>query len=227
MEYRTHLPDVLQSPIEYRITGTVVPALELMMDGRNDVYFEHFVLLYREPSVVFKMGLPRGAIKRMIGKMPVWMVRAKGTGRMALSRDGAGQIVGINVEAGQSLFVREHQFLAASGSMSYSFARIRGISNLLLGGTGFFVDRFNADSGPGVVWVHGYGNITEVWLDKDDMLDVEPGAWCYRDQTVGMSTVPVNLATGLLASTSFTLNRFRGPGRLGIQTMASQVVSSE
>jgi uncharacterized protein (AIM24 family) len=35
-----------------------------------------------------------------------------------------------------------------------------------------------------------------------------------------MDTNVTNLSTGLFGGTSFTLNRFTGPGRLGIQSMS-------
>ena len=40
--------------------------------------------------------------------------------------------------------VREHQFLAATADVDYSWEMNSGISNMLFGGTGFFIDRFRA-----------------------------------------------------------------------------------
>lgn len=51
--------------------------------------------------------------------------------------------------------MREHQFLAATGSVEYTFTRVKGISNMLMDGTGFFVDHFVAQQNEGIVWVHG------------------------------------------------------------------------
>jgi hypothetical protein len=40
------------------------------------------------------------------------------------------------------LDVREHAFLAGTHSVSYSFVRIKGLANVLHGGSGMYMDRF-------------------------------------------------------------------------------------
>ncbi|AEJ40080.1 hypothetical protein TPY_1900 [Sulfobacillus acidophilus TPY] len=213
--------------VPYTVTGELVPILDFALEKSHAVYFEHYILLYREPSVKLTAGMPKGAFKRLIGQMPVILAKAEGPGHLAVSRDGPGAVVGIPLSPGQRLDVREHQFLAASATIRYTFTRVRGIANLLWGGSGYFMDSFEADRQAGIVWIHVYGNLTEVTLGPRDVLDVEPGAWCYKDASVRMTTVPVNIATGLFASTSFTLNRFQGPGRLGIQSLAVHLATDE
>jgi uncharacterized protein (AIM24 family) len=83
---------------------------------------------------------------------------------ISISRDGPGHIVPIHLERGQSLDVREHQFLAATSTVDYSFRRVKGISNLLFGGTGLFIDTFHAARDNGIVWLHGYPAVTETPL---------------------------------------------------------------
>ncbi|HWE83204.1 MAG TPA: AIM24 family protein, partial [Gaiellaceae bacterium] len=121
---------------------------------------------------------------------------------------------------GESLNVREHQFIAATDAIDYSFERVQGVRNMLLGGSGFFIDNFRAANGDAIVWVHGHGNVFEVTLDQGEQLDVEAGGWLYKDTTVRMEAVGMGLKTGLLGGGGkLTWNRFTGPGRLAIQTM--------
>ena len=47
-----------------------------------------------------------------------------------------------------------------------------------------------------------------------------PGAFLWKDASVKLDTVLTNLTTGLFGGASFTLNRFTGPGRVGIQSMS-------
>ena len=92
---------------------------------------------------------------------------------------------------------------------------------MLLGGTGFFIDTFTAAENDGILWLHGYGNVFEVTLHPGEMIDVEPGAWVYKDRSVQMETQMQRLSTGLLASGGqLVWNRFIGPGRVGIQSMS-------
>ena len=71
--------------------------------------------------------------------------RSRATGRASASR--------CTSRAGQSLNVREHHFLAATDNLDYSFERVKGVRNMLLGGSGFFIDTFAATDGDAVVWV--------------------------------------------------------------------------
>ena len=116
--------------------------------------------------------------------------------------------------------MREHQFLAATSTVDYTFTRLRGMANMLFGGTGIFIDTFNGMNQGGVVWLHGYGNVFEVFLQPGEQIDIEPGGWVYKDPTVQMQTQLQRLSTGIFASAGqLTWNRFTGPGRIGLQSM--------
>ena len=57
---------------------------------------------------------------------------------------------------------------------------------MLFGGTGFFIDRFHAASGEGILWLHGFGNVFEKTLASGESIDIEPGGWLYKDPQVQM-----------------------------------------
>src|SRR5260221_10029765 len=162
----------------------------------------------------------KGAFKRFIAGMPIFLTHATGQGQIAFSRDGVGQIVPMHLQPGQSIEVREHQFLAATDNVAYTFTRVKGIANMLFGSTGFFIDRFTAEQYEGVIFLHGYGNIFEVVLGPSEAIDVEPGGWLYKDASVRMEIKVMGLGSGIFAgSGNLVFNRFYGPGRLGIQSM--------
>jgi uncharacterized protein (AIM24 family) len=70
------------------------------------------------------------------------------------------------------------------------------------------------------VWLHGHGNVFLVNLGDGEQLDVEAGAWLYKDPTVNLEAVTMGLKTGIMGGGGkLTWNRFTGPGRLAIQTM--------
>jgi uncharacterized protein (AIM24 family) len=104
--------------------------------------------------------------------------------------------------------------------LEYGFARQKGIANTLFGLTGFHVTRFAATQVEGVVWVHGYRNVFEKVLAPGEQIDVEPGSWIYRDDTVQMSPQAYGLRTDIFDGTgNLIFNRFTGPGRVGLQSM--------
>jgi uncharacterized protein (AIM24 family) len=184
------------------------------------VFFEHHVALWKDPALTIGLKGLKGGFKRAVAGMPIFMTEATGPGEVAFSRDGAGHLFPIHLQPGQTIEVREHQFLAATGNVEFTFERVKGAANILLGGTGFFIDTFGAPNGDGIVWLHGYGNVFEVTLKPGEAIDIESGGWIYKDRTVKMETQFQKLTAGLLGGGGQIFwNRFTGPGRVGIQSM--------
>jgi len=213
--------------VTYHIDGELVPALSVDVTQMS-VYFEHHILLWKNPSVRVQLKALKGALKRMIAGMQVFVTEASGPGVIAFSRDGPGHIVPIHLKHGEELHVREHQFLAATGNIDYSFERVKGLATMLFGQSGFFIDKFHGATGEGVLWLHGYGNVFEKVLGPGEQIDVEPGGWLYKDPGVKMDTVVDRLTSGIFgAAVNFVVNRFTGPGRVGIQSMYLHMPTEE
>lgn len=214
----THAQDETFGGVTYHLEGELVPSLTVEI-GRQSVYFEHHVLLWKSPEVEIGIKRMAGAVKRMMAGMQIFVTEARGQGQVSFSRDGVGHIVPMHLRYGESLHVREHQFLAATSNVDYTFEFTKGVGNILFGGNGIFIDRFYAPEGDGILWLHGYGNVFEKVLAPGETIDVEPGAWLYKDPEVSMKTTLVNLSTGLFGGASIVFNRFTGPGRVGLQSM--------
>jgi len=223
----TNVQDESFAGLTYHIQGELVPVLIVEQNARP-VYFEHHILLWKDPFINIAVKPLAGAFKRVLAGMPVVMVESIGTGRIAFSRDGAGHVFGLHMKQGEVLDVREHQWLAATSTLDYSFARVKGIANMMFSGTGFFIDTFQCTGQEGILWMHGYGNVFEMTLGPGESIDVEPGGWIYKDRTVKMDTIIQKLATGMFASGGqLVFNRFTGPGRLAIQSMYVHLASTE
>src|SRR6202021_3910379 len=75
--------------VYYRIDGELVPVLHIWRDGSVPVFFEHHVILWKDPEL--DIGLRgKGVLKRMIAGMQLLMTEARGRGQIAFSRDGPG-----------------------------------------------------------------------------------------------------------------------------------------
>ena len=97
----------------------------------------------------------QGALKRMMAGMQIFVTEASGPGMIAFSRDLASATsCRSTCPQGRELEVREHQFLAATANIDYTFNRVKGIGNILFGGTGFFIDKFHSHKGDGILWLH-------------------------------------------------------------------------
>src|SRR2546423_1016338 len=51
--------------VAVRIEGELVPVVDVELGGRESVYFDHHVLLWKEPQVSIRLKPLRGAVKRM------------------------------------------------------------------------------------------------------------------------------------------------------------------
>ena len=224
----TSLRDGEGPGLRFHVEGELVPVLHLELAQGAGVYFEHHIVLWKQPTVNIGMHAVQGGFKRLMAGMPIFLTEAQGPGQIAFSRDGAGHIFPLELEPNQEVDVREHQFLAATNNIEYGFTRLKGVANMLFGGTGFFIDRFTARQYKGVLFLHGYGNVFEKVLAPGESIDVEPGGWVYKDPQVQMNIQVFGRRTGIFGgSGNLVFNRFTGPGRVGIQSMYLHLPTSE
>ncbi|GCE10411.1 AIM24 family protein [Tengunoibacter tsumagoiensis] len=219
------------------IDGELVPVVDIMLGNQMPIYFEHHILLWKHPGVQIGFKSMRGAARRFFAGLQIFISEAQGPGNISFSRDSVGQIVALRLQPGQMVEVREHQFLVATGNVDYNFTFVQGAANILFSRTGIFIDQFTAQGSEGMLLLHGYGNVFEKVLAPGEVLDVEPGAWLWKDPSVQMQVTTVASSQrgggilgaigGLIAGASFTLNRFIGPGRVGIQSMTYHPPTAE
>ncbi len=202
-----------------QVEGEIVPVVEVSLVAGESVYFEHHVLLWKEKQVRLAVLPLKNMWKRLLAGMPLVVSTATGAGRAAFSRDATGELLLMLLHPGMRLDVREHAFLLASSHIAYSYVRVKGLRNILFGGQGMFMDQFVTTNLPGLLVLHGYGNVFERRLAAGESILVEPGAFLYKDATVTMDVEPQSLSVGLFGGVGMNLARMTGPGRLGIQSM--------
>ncbi|HUS17108.1 MAG TPA: AIM24 family protein [Chloroflexia bacterium] len=202
-----------------QVEGEIVPVAEMALGQGDAVYFEHHVLLWKDDGVPLTVMPLQGGVKRALAGMPFVVTIAHGPGRIAFSRDATGELVVMPLHPGMELDVREHAFLLASHHIAFSYVRVQGLRNILLGGQGMFMDRFVTTTQPGLLLLHGYGDVLERYLRPGESILVEPGAFLYKDASVTMNVESQKLTTGLFGGTGLNLARMTGPGRIGIQSM--------
>lgn len=215
----TDVHDETFAGVTYHIRGALVPELQIDL-GSTAVMFEHHVLLWKETGVNLELRKLAGGVKRKIAGLDFFVTKAHGPGTIAFSRDYTGQCIPLHLSQGEAVNVREHAYIAATDAIDYSFERVQGMRNMLLGQSGLFIDNFRASEGDAIVWVHGQGNVFVVDLDEGEQIDVEGGGWLYKDTTVKLESFSMGLKMGFMAGDhKLTWNRFTGPGKLAIQTM--------
>jgi uncharacterized protein (AIM24 family) len=204
--------------IAWHIGVEAVPVLTVDVT-KTGVFFEHHTLLWKHPTVTIALKAHAGP-KRQVAGAQVFITEARGPGMIAFSRDGPGRILAMEMPFGREIEVREHQFVAATEKLCHSAVHHRGPSSLLHGGQGYFIDKFAAYKADGVLWLYAYGSVFEQRMAAGESIDIEAGAWLYKESSVSMETICERLNAGPFSGhMNLTLNRFTGPGRVGVQSM--------
>jgi len=201
-----------------QVEGEIVPVAEINLGQGDSIFFEHHVMLWKDEGVPLGVMQLSGGLQRAFGGMPFVISVAQGPGRIAFSRDATGELVLLPLHPGMEVDVREHAFLLSSHHISYSFVRVKGLVNILFGGQGMYMDRFVTSNQPGLLILHGYGNVFERRLAPGETIMVEPGAFLYKDSSVTMEVEFQRLGS-LFGGANLALARMTGPGRIGIQSM--------
>lgn len=129
--------DMTYAGLKITVGGELVPVCTVALNpSAGPVFFEHHILLWRDPQVEITAKTLKGLGRRVLAGLPVFVTLAVGNGRIAFSRDAAGQLVFVDLKPGEQLDVREHQFLFATDQAEYGYSRVKGISNMMFGGTG-------------------------------------------------------------------------------------------
>ena len=214
-----------------QIAGTTVPSAEFNLAADEMVYFSHHVLLWTDPETRLQNMSLRGGWKRMMAGLPLIMTEAHGPGHIALSDNHAGEVIGLPLQHGQSIWVREHRFLCATGNIRYDFQQT-GVWYVTGTGDerethypmGQFGDVFTATDRPGLLLLHAPGNTFIRDLRPNESLLVQPTALLYRDVSVTVHLhleYPHNFGFAFWRSNWSYRNiwiRLRGPGRVAVQS---------
>ena len=239
---------VLQFGSSYcQIEGKYVPVADMNLSKDDSVYFAHHVLLWKEPQVNITNMPIKGAWKRMMAGLPVIMTQAHGPGHIAFSRDVPGETVALPIQPGNSVDVREHVFIVATGQVNYGFFQTgvwfttkKEDETETHYPVGYLMDRFSVSGAPGLVLLHASGNVFVRKLNPGQHILVKPTALLFKDQTVNMqlyfehpggNTPPVLGGTagglGLLGNIANVMASFgqrylwlqlSGPGRVAVQS---------
>lgn len=204
-----------------QIDAGVIPVAEVELGAGDSLYFEHHAMLWKHDNVPMAVMSTPGGARRLLGDLPFVLSVAHGAGRIAFARDAPGALVVLPVDPGTRIEVRGHALLLASGSVSYTFTKVPGLKTMFMAGTGMYFDEFTATEAPGVVVLHGYGNVFQRELAPGETIELEPGGFLYKDSSVAMEvrTVDIGGAAGGAAQGLQGAKQLAGKGFRGLKAM--------
>ncbi|HEY2014512.1 MAG TPA: AIM24 family protein [Bryobacteraceae bacterium] len=213
-----------------QIEGKYVPVADMSLAPEDHVYFSHHVLLWKDPQVNITTMSLRGGWKRLFAGIPLIMTQAQGPGHIAFSKDDPGELIPVPLQPGQSLDVREHLFLAATGNVQYDwfqtgiwFQTGSGNDQETHYPVGMFMDRFASPAAPGLLLLHAGGNVFVRELGYGQTILVKPTALIFKDPGVQMH-LHFERPSTMFSSWGYWSNRYlwirlSGPGRVAIQSV--------
>lgn len=172
-----------------QIDGSVVPVADIQLGQGDAIFFEHHAMLWKDEATSMSVMDAPGGMKRLLADLPFVLSVAHGPGRVACSRDAPGELIVIPVEPGMEFDVREHAMLFATSTLSYSFVKLQNLKATLAAGSGMYLDQYVASGGPGLIVLHGYGNVFDRTLGAGESIEVEPGGFFYKESSVTIDVV--------------------------------------
>jgi uncharacterized protein (AIM24 family) len=212
-----------------QIEGAYVPVADFNLAAGDGVYFAHHLLLWKDDAVHISAMSLAGAWKRLFAGMPLVMTQAAGPGRIAFSKDNPGELIALPLESGQSVDVREHVFMVATSQVAYNwfqtgiwFSTSNGKDQETHYPIGMFMDRFTAGPTPGLLLLHGAGNVFVRQLQENQTILIKPTSLLFKDPTVRMH-LHIEHPGGTWNSwrswgSRYFWLRLRGPGRVAVQS---------
>lgn len=211
-----------------QVEGEYVPVADFTLADDDSIYFSHHTILWQDTSTRLDALSRKGMIKRMRAGMPSVLAQATGPGRIALSEDRPGELIGVPIKAGTGIHVREHHFLAATSAVEFEamatnvwFVTGSGDERETHYPLGQYMDHFSSPTGHGLLLIQSGGNAFMRDLAPGETMLLKPPSLLAKDPSVEMVLhLEHPAAVGWTSSRAnrFVWLRVYGPGRVWVQS---------
>ncbi len=212
-----------------QIEGKYVPVADFNLAPGDGVYFAHHLLLWKDTqSQISRMSLAKGWT-RFIAGLPIILTQATGPGRIAFSKDKPGELIALPLQPHSAIDVLENVFMIATHSIAYDwtptaiwFETPGDKSPEIHHPIGRNLDRFSTQDSPGLLLLHGAGNVFVRTLAPNQTILIKPNSLLFKDTTVQMN-LHYEHPGGTWKSWRSWGNRYiwlrlTGPGRIAVQS---------
>ena len=209
--------------MEYNITGTTVPYVEMKLEKGKEVYTQGGGMCWRDQNFEMvtdtKGGLLSG-LGRVIAGDSLFMNTYKATAdnaEIAFASTVPGEI--LDLELGENhpgIIAQKGAFLCAEEGVQFKVALTKRFGAGLFGGEGFVLqDIF----GKGRVFLEVDGNIKKKELKAGESILIDTGNVVYFDKTCSYEIETVKgVKNKLFGGEGFFLTRITGPGNVVMQS---------
>ncbi len=209
--------------MKYRITGTTMQALDILLNRGEAVFTEVGGMAWYRGNIEMKTNMPGGllgGLGRMVSGESLFLTTYTSLADQSVvtfAPEAPGSIVALDLAAGQSVIAQRDAFMCAQQGVEVVIHFKRRLGVGLFGGEGFILQRI---TGPGAAFFEIDGETVEVNLAAGEKIFVDPGHIAMFDATV---THDIQMVKGvsnvLFGGEGLFLATLTGPGRAWLQTM--------
>jgi len=209
--------------MEYKIEGTMMQSLEILMDAGEAVFTESGGMAWMRGQIDMetntKGGIMKGLGRALAGEslfMTTYTCRSK-KGLMVFTPEAPGKVMDFELAPGESLICQKDSFMVAQDGVKLEIHFRRKLGAGLFGGEGFILQKV---TGPGRVFLEVPGDVREYTLEAGQTIRVDPGHIAFFEPTVNYDIERVKGVKNIFfGGEGLFLATLTGPGRVWLQTM--------
>jgi len=209
--------------MKYRIVGTVMQALEVLLGPGESAYTESGGMAWMMGPVHMETSTKGGVLKglgRMLAGESLFMTTYTCRGDKCLvvfTPEAPGKIVPMELAAGQSIIAQRDAFMCAENSVTLEMHFRKRLGAGLFGGEGFILQKI---TGPGTAFLEIPGEVREYTLASGQVMRIDPGHIAAFEPTVQYDIERVKgLKNILFSGEGLFLATLKGPGKVWLQTL--------
>jgi uncharacterized protein (TIGR00266 family) len=213
--------------MQTRITGTILPVLEVGLEAGEKIIAEPGEFSWMSPNIVLNTTTQTagakgvwGVLGRALAGGGLFMTEYSaqgGQGVIAFAAKVPGTIMEIDVQPGRSMMIHRHGFLCATegGTLGTGFQRSLGAG--IFGGNGFLMQKL---AGPCKAWIELGGESVLYELKPGEQIRVHPGHVGMFEDTINFDVMMMRgIKNALFGGDGLFIATLTGPGKLWLQTL--------
>ncbi len=213
--------------MQTRIHGTVMPALEVLLQPGESVFAEAGELSWMTNSINLTThtqfgggGGFLGVIKRMAGGGTLFMTEYQALGypgEIAFATKVPGHIVPVELHSREEFYIHRHGFLCGTPGVQIGLGFQQSLGAGIFGGAGFLLQKL---TGQGTAWLELSGELVVRDLQPGETLRVHPGhVGAFQGSVSFQITRVPGIRNLIFGGDGLFLAALTGPGRIWLQTL--------
>lgn len=208
--------------MRYRISGSFLPAVEMLLENGETVYTQSGAMAWRSPDIEMETntrgGLMKGLARMFAGEsmfMATYTARRDGA-EIGFASTVPGEILPLDLTRDGGMIVQKGSFLCAQDGVTLDTVFTKRASAGLFGGEGFILQQLG---GRGMAFLEIDGNLIDKTLAPGETLLVDTGNVAGFAPTVSYEVEAVRGGMNVFfGGEGLFLTRLTGPGRILLQT---------